>query len=258
MLLAALLLAGCENKAKLRAEFIQADKAVAAPAVLTHFALNTPDAKTELTLPAGIDRYPELHAKLFTDGKQELMNFTKTAAGDRARYALKGVKHAGPYERRVVWTITAVTPRLIGLRDAWFDDTGGAHPDHGSEVLLWDRVHNAPLLKSELFKPELDKASLDDRLCRAATRAKEARVGPTDPKSWSCPTWSDAKAVLVPSTQPYRIGGLMFLFDPFTIGAYAEGDYEVLIPLSDFQTALAPAWTKDFVGAPAPTVRPRR
>ena len=258
MLMAALLLGACDTKAKLKAEFIQADKAVAAPAVPTHFALSTPDAKTELTLPAGIDRYPELHAKLFNDGKQELMNFTKAAAGDRARYALKAVKQATPYERRVVWTITAVTPRLISLRDAWFDDTGGAHPNHGSEVLLWDRMHNVPLLKSELFKPDLDTAMLDNRLCRAVIQAKQARLGPSDPKSWSCPKWLDAKAVLVPSARSYRIGGLMFLFDPYTIGAYAEGDYEVLIPLSDFQAALAPAWAQDFSGAPAPMVRPRR
>jgi hypothetical protein len=257
MLLAALVLLGCESKKKLRAEFARDDKAVAAPPIPTHFALDTPDARTELSLPARIARYPELHAKLFNDGKQELMDFTKQAAGDRARYALKGIKQASPYERRVAWTITAVAPDLISLRDAWFDDTGGAHPDHGSEVLLWDRIHNTPLLQSELFKPELDTARLDDRLCQGVTRAKQARVGPTDPKTWTCPKWSDAKAVLVPSTRPYRIGGLMFLFDPYTIGAYAEGDYEVLIPLSDFQSTLSAAWAKDFTGSPAPTVKPR-
>jgi hypothetical protein len=257
MLLAALALSGCDSKKKITAELARADAAVAAPAVRTHFALNTPNARTELTLPAWIDRYPELHAKLFSDGRQELMDFTKQAAGDRARLALKGVKQPSPYERRVVWSITAVTPGLVSLRDAWFDDTGGAHPDHGSEVLLWDRARNVMLLQSELFKPGADTARLDDLLCQATARAKQARVGPSAPRSWTCPKWSDAKAVLVPSTQPYRIGGMMFLFDPYVIGAYAEGDYEVLIPLSDFQQALAPAWAKEFAGSPAPTVKPR-
>jgi hypothetical protein len=261
MLLAALALAvtlaGCDSKKKITAELARADAVVAAPPVPTRFALNTPNARTELALPAWIDRYPELHLKLFNAGKQELMDFTKQAAGDRARLALKGVKQASPYERRVAWTITAVTPDLISLRDAWFDDTGGAHPDHGSEVLLWDRTRNVMLLQSELFKPGLDTAPLDDLLCQATTLAKQARLGPSAPNSWSCPQWSDAKAVLVPSTRPYRIGGMMFLFDPYVIGAYAEGDYEVLIPLSDFQQALAPAWAKDFTGSPAPTVKTR-
>jgi hypothetical protein len=57
--------------------------------------------------------------------------------------------------------------------------------------------------------------------------------------------------------RPYRAGGLLFLFDPYVIGAYAEGDYAVLIPLSDFQAAVAPAWAKDFEGSPAPGVASR-
>jgi hypothetical protein len=123
--------------------------------------------------------------------------------------------------------------------------------------LLWDRLRNVTLLPSELFKPDIDHAPLDDLLCQATSKAKQARLGPTDPKSWSCPTWSGSHVVLVPSTRPYRAGGLMFLFDPYTIGAYAEGDYEVLIPLSAFQHALAPAWAADFAGSPAPMVRTR-
>jgi hypothetical protein len=82
-------------------------------------------------------------------------------------------------------------------------------------------------------------------------------MGPTDPKSWACPTWTDSHAVLVPSTQPYRIGGIMFLFDPYVIGAYAEGEYDVLIPLADFQQLVAPRWAADFAGAPAPTAQPK-
>jgi hypothetical protein len=257
ILLAAVALAGCENKKRLAAQFAHDDAVLAAPPVPTHYVNATPDAKIELALPAGIARYPELHAKLFNDGKQELLDFLKQAIEDRRRFADKGVSQPTPYERRVVWTITAVTPHLISLRDAWFDDTGGVHPNHGSEVLLWDRVRNVMLLQGELFKPDADATAVDAALCRAATRAKAARVGPSDPKSWACPTFSDSHAVLVPSTRPYRIGGMMFLFDPYVIGAYAEGDYEVLVPLSDFQSILAPAWAGDFAGSPAPTVRPR-
>jgi hypothetical protein len=257
LLAAGLLLAGCENKKRLTAQFAHDDAVIAAPPVPTHYALSTPDAQVNLALPEGIARYPGLHAKLFNDGKDELLDFLKHAIEDRRRFAAKGVKQATPYERRVVWTITAVTPHLISLRDAWFDDTGGVHPDHGSDVLLWDRVHNVALLQDELFKPDVDTAQQDAALCAATMRAKAARVGPSDAKSWSCPKFSDGHAVLVPSTRPYRIGGMMFLFDPYVIGAYAEGDYEVLLPLSDFQQILAPAWAEDFTGSPSPSVRPK-
>jgi hypothetical protein len=250
-------LGGCENKKTLAAQFAHDDAVVSGPPLATHYELNTLDAKVAMTLPPGIDRYPVLHAKLFADGKQELLDFVTEAIEDRQRFARKGVKQASPYERRVVWTITAVTPNLVSLRNRWFDDTGGAHPDHGSDVLIWDRVHNVQLLQSDLFRPDVNTQALDALLCQKITVARQARLGPADSRSWSCPTWSDSHAVLVPSTRPYRIGGMMFLFDPYVIGAYAEGEYELLIPLSDFKSYLAPQWAADFVGAPAPSVRPK-
>ncbi len=258
LLLAVLVLAGCDSKKKVEAELIKADAAVAAPPIPTRFAASNADAKVELALPARIERYPELHAKLYNDGRQQMLDFVKHAAGDRIRFAKKGVPERGPYQRTVVWTITAVTPHLISLRNAWFDDTGGAHPNHGSDVLLWDRVRNVMVLQSELFKPDADTRAQDFWLCEALTKAKLARVGPSAPKSWTCPKFSDAHAVLVPSTTPFRIGGMMFLFDPYVIGAYAEGDYELLMPLVQFQSVLAPGWAVDFTGAPAPTVKARR
>ena len=56
MMFAAVALLGCSDKKKLRAEYVAADKAVAAPIPPTHFALTTPDAKLELVLPARVDR----------------------------------------------------------------------------------------------------------------------------------------------------------------------------------------------------------
>jgi hypothetical protein len=259
MIFAAVALVGCSDKKKIRAEYIAADKAVATPTPPSRFFLSTPDAKIELLLPEHIDRYPELHQALFASGKQELMEFAKAAAGDRARYVLKG-RHPGQYERKVAWTITAISPRLISLKSAWFADTGGVHPNHGTGSYLWDRDHNQMLAQSELFKTDYDFSALDPLLCDAITKVKAARMGPTDPKSWTCPEWADSRAVLVPSTVPYRVGGLMFLYDPYVIGPYAEGDYEVTIPLSAFQPALAPAWADQFAGGPAapPPPPPRK
>ncbi len=256
ILLAAVAVAGCgQSKKQEIAEFTKADAAVAAPPVPTHYELDTPDAKVRLILPSGIDRYGELHAKLYADGRQELLDFVKTAAQDRARFAAKGKAEPTPYEHRVAWTITAISPHLISLRAAWYDDTGGVHPNHGTKILLWDRQRNVAVLLSDLIKPGADTSLQDAALCEAVTRAKAARMGHTDPTSWRCPKWSDGRAVLIPSATPYRIGGMMFLFDPYVIGAYAEGDYEVLMPLSEFQPVLAEGWAGDFTGSPSPAFK---
>jgi hypothetical protein len=257
IVLAAALLAGCNSKERDRREFAYADAVTAPPPIPTGFQLANADAQVQLALPPNIDHYPGLHGYLYNTGKDELTEFAQTAAADRAYLAKKGVSQPQPYERRIVWTITSMSPHLISLRQAWYDDTGGIKADHGSTTLLWDRVHNTPLLQTELFKPDIDTKALDDELCQATIKAKEARVGPTDAKTWTCPTFLTSNAVLVPSATPYRVGGMMFLFDPHMLGNYAEGDYEVLIPQDDFRKFLAPAWAADFVGAPGPMVRPK-
>jgi hypothetical protein len=255
LMLAALGLAACDSKKTLTAEYIAADKTISGPAPGQIFNLATPDAKVSLVMPGQAANYPEMQRALFDEEKQHLLDFAQTAKEDRKRLAQTGKRQPQPYERRETWTITAVTPNLLSLRANWFADTGGAHPNHGSEVKLWDREHSQFILPAELFKPDADLGAQDRLLCAAVTKARVARMGANPPGQWSCPRWADSRFVLVPSARPYRIGGLMFLFDPYVIGAYAEGDYEAPIPLSDFQKILSPTWAPEFSGAPASTVK---
>ncbi len=46
--------------------------------------------------------------------------------------------------------------------------------------------------------------------------------------------------MLAPSTTPGKVGGLTALIDPYVVGPYSEGDYEVTVPASAFQALLAP------------------
>ena len=258
LILAAAALSGCgEGKKQRVAEAVRADAVATGETPATRFHLANADAKVDLALPPRIDNYPELHKTLFEAGRQDLLDFARTAAEDRKHATAKGAPLRGPYERQVAWTITSVSPHLIGLKAKWFADTGGAHPNHGSEARLWDRLRNQFILPSELFRDDYDVSALDQVLCAATTQAKARRMGPNPPGQWTCPKWSDSRFVLVPSVRPYRIGGLMFLFDPYVIGPYAEGDYEVLIPLSDFRRALSPAWAADFEDHPSPDVKPK-
>ena len=69
--------------------------------------------------------------------------------------------------------------------------------------------------------------------------------------TWSCPKWADSQFVFAPSTAAGKIGGLVFLFDPYVLGPYAEGDYRVTVPLSAFAESLSPSYAEEFAGAPA-------
>ena len=72
-----------------------------------------------------------------------------------------------------------------------------------------------------------------------------------DPLAWPCPKWADSDFVLAPSSAPGKIGGLVFLFDPYSIGPYVEGDWAIALPQAEFRAALAPQWAGEFAGAPA-------
>ena len=72
-------------------------------------------------------------------------------------------------------------------------------------------------------------------------KAKAAKGVEWDPESFPCPKWRESHFVLAPSTVPGKIGGLVFLFDPYAVGAYAEGEYEVTLPQALFTAVLAPA-----------------
>jgi hypothetical protein len=217
------------------------------------FARQTPDAKVQLTLAPEIARFPGLRARLYQDGVQELNGFAATAHDDRAHVLAKGLP-VPPYERRIAWTLAGSTPKIASARESWFDFTGGAHPNHGSKALIWSPADDEEIERSDLLGPGADQARLDAALCQAIKTAKARRQGAVfDQAEWPCPHWADSKFVLVPSTAPGKIGALDFLFDPYSIGPYVEGEWQVIVPQSAFHADLAAAWAGQFAGEPDPS-----
>lgn len=215
------------------------------------FARTTPDAKVSLTLDKAFLGQPGLQQQVYTAGVADLTSFLVQAQGDRAHLMAKHIV-TPPYERTVSWTLTASTPRLAAAREAWFDDTGGAHPNHGSKGLIWGVVTDAEIPAAELIRPDADQGALDAILCRAVTAAKARRQGSGSPSTGgACPRWADSGFVPVASTTPGKIGGLMFLFDPYVLGSYAEGDYAVTVPQAEVSRWLEPLYAPEFAGAPA-------
>ena len=238
---AALAATGCQRK--------ETGKGPQPPQRLS-FAQTTPDATVRLTLAPVIGDYPALRFKLYQDGVRELNTFVTEARNDRLHVQQKGGK-AQPYEHAISWTLTAATPRLLSAWETWYDYAGGAHPNNGSDALIWDPVNDHEIQRGDLFKPDADQARLDASLCQAIHQAKAQRSGPSDPLTWPCPKWADSNFVFAPSVVSGKLGGLVFLFDPYAVGPYAEGTYEVAVPLDIFKGDLSPAWAAEFAGAPA-------
>ncbi len=239
--LAAIAVTGCQRK--------QAAKPPQPPPRMS-YAQTTPDASVHLTLAPAIAGDAALRFKLYEDGVRELTTFITEARNDHDRVRQKGGT-VRPYEHSISWTLTAATPHLLSAWETWYDYAGGAHPNNGSEALLWDPVSDKEIQRGALFRPNADQVRLDAALCTAIHNAKAARSGSTsDPQTWPCPKWADSNFVFAPSVISGKLGGLTFLFDPYAIGPYAEGTYEVTVPLAAFEDALSPAYAAEFAGSP--------
>lgn len=206
-------------------------------------------AKVALRLPAEIANHPALHTLLYDRETAGLKTFVAKAQADRT--ASEGKFPWRPYTRQDQWFLAAEAPPLVALRALWFEDTGGAHPNHGASSLIWDSAANREIQPKALFRPDADLSVLDRAICDAVAQAKTHREGATPLNDmFSCPKWNQTVLVPAPSTIPGKIGGLTVLIDPYVVGPYAEGDYEVVVPVATFQSLLAPAYAGAFGGAP--------
>jgi hypothetical protein len=202
-----------------------------------------------LRLPAEIADYPALHTLLYDRETAGLKTFAAKAQADHK--ASDGKFPWRPYNRQAQWMLTAEAAPLVGLRALWFEDTGGAHPNHGASTLIWDTATNKEIPSKALFRSDADMSALDKAICDAVARAKTHRDGAVPLNDmFSCPKWDQTVLVLAPSTTPGKAGGLTALIDPYVVGPYSEGDYEVTVPVSAFQALLAPAYAGAFGGAP--------
>lgn len=215
------------------------------------FESKTPWADVRLTLPDAIRPQTDLHARLYAEEVRRLRQFVEGAQGELTE---AGAATDRPkYEKTITITVAAETAKLISLKRVDFDYSGGAHPNTLTSGLLWDKALKRRIGLADLLRKNADLTALDQALCSAINAAKRARVpdgaGITfDGKDFSCPRAADTAFVLTPGTVPGKAAGLTFLIGAYQVGAYAEGGYEIAIPVTGFRSLLAVAYADEFGG----------
>jgi len=214
------------------------------------FARTNPDAQVTLSLPEPIKAYPELHERLYKDGETTLTAFLDQAKKDRAEQSADGFP-VPAYYQKIEWKISAQSPRLLSLYAEQNDFEGGAHPNTSFRALLWDKDKNALIPTAELFSSDADLKGVDDYVCHQIEAQRSKRSGqPVNETAsgFNCPKFSDSRLILVPSTQPGKIGAIDALYAPYDVGPYAEGPYEVRVPQSQLKGLIAPQYADQFAG----------
>jgi hypothetical protein len=216
-----------------------------------NFESKTPYADVRLTLPDAIRPQTDLHARLYAEEVRRLRQFIEGAQGELTE---AGAETDRPkYEKTITITAAAETARLFSLKRVDFDYSGGAHPNTLTSGLLWDKALKRRIGLTDLLRKDADLTALDQALCSAINAAKRARVpdGASitfDGKDFSCPRAADTAFVLTPGTVPGRAAGLTFLIGPYQVGPYAEGGYEIALPVAGFRSLLAVAYADEFGG----------
>lgn len=133
------------------------------------------------------------------------------------------------------WEVVADLPGYLSLSASIYSYTGGAHGNSGTTALVWDREAQAAREPEAFFT---SAASMQDVLgplwCKglsAARRRKMGGEGPVDESTFPCPPIADL-TILLGSAGKTAFDRIGLIADPYVAGSYAEGQYEVTIPVT--------------------------
>lgn len=207
----------------------------------------------EYSWPEAISPEPQLVSRL----KEDLSKSYDEALNNARENKADTDKFGAPFNQNSflrVWSLEGQTPRLFSLVSDTDTFTGGAHPNHTSSALLWDRSSHAEIPIAQLFQSaEAFEGALRPQYCKLldAERLKRRQGETLDGEFSKCPEFSDLTIAPAGSGNgPFK--SIQLIADPYVAGPYAEGSYEIDVPVSAaLVAALKPEFRGDFEAQPA-------
>jgi hypothetical protein len=174
---------------------------------------------------AEMSAVPQLVAKYRAEMGKEKVALKKLAAADNnLTYAIsKDITTKGQ------------THRLLSLLVEFYEFTGGAHGNHGSVGLLWDRQAAKEIKVADLFAaPANMDRLLTQPWCDALNSAREEKRGePVGGGMFDeCPKLSEISIIPTDKEGNGKFERLELIADPYVAGPYVEGSYEIALPVS--------------------------
>ena len=136
------------------------------------------------------------------------------------------------------WSVFANTPRFLVLQGSGYVYSGGAHGNIVFDALVWDRKAKKALYSNWMFLSEgALQAALGAPWCAALKAERAERLGEEasaimdEDDIFPCPPIADL-VVLPASTDGQRFDRIELIAAPYVAGSYAEGVYEVTLPVT--------------------------
>lgn len=164
-----------------------------------------------------------------------------------------------PWEVMISWDYTAKSNDIVSLFGTSYEFTGGAHGMTRFDTHI-ARTNGKTFTFDSMLQGGLSPAIVI-AMCEALKVEKQKKIGsPTifdEPITCAGPNANvkvdRARIVLAPSDQAGKFGGAYAYYEPYEVGAYAEGSYAIAIQQEIFAEDLKPEFKGFFAGkAPPP------
>ena len=190
----------------------------------------------EYAYPAEAGTIPALKAWLDADLKKQREDLIAEAKDGKADAKTNDYPFNG-YSSGLSWSRVADLPGWLSLSGLTYEFTGGAHPNHGYTALLWDKTAGRQRAATELFLSKAAfSAAIRSAFCDLLDRQRETKRGEKINRASgdefdACIDPAESTLILG-STNHQTFDRLGVLIGPYEAGPYAEGDYEVNLPVT--------------------------
>ena len=193
-------------------------------------------------IPQLVDRFrkdmDKVKSKLIAGARED------KAFRDKEGYDFNGFMSSTDYET------AGESVRLLSLRADVGDYTGGAHGNHGTNGLLWDRGNAREIKVAGLFAEASNmERLLTQRWCDALNVEREKRRGEAQDDGIfdDCPKFDDLAVIPSDKNRNGQFEQILIVASPYVAGPYAEGMYEIeLAVTADVIAALKGVYRDNF------------
>lgn len=207
------------------------------------FAYNWPAAVT--AVPALVERFSAERDAALAEQKQDFEDALREFAGSDC-LACTNRSYAKE------WKVVADLPRFLSLSATLYVYTGGAHGNGAYDGLLWDREAETALAAADLFaSPAAMQQALGAPWCGALRKERTRRLGGDYGEDATFPCPSLAELVVLPgSAGGQAFDRISLLAAPYVAGSYAEGGYELTLPVTEAVIAALKPEYRAYFAAP--------
>lgn len=194
---------------------------------------------------------------------EDLLAKTKREVAELHSEATANGQSPLPWDYQINWSVVARSGDFVSLMGTLYQFSGGAHGMTSTDTRLANTRTGEEIDFSDMMRfGKVPSPALVIAACEAVKKAKTDRINSAtvfdDPIVCAGPNANvkleDASIALAPSNVADRFGGIYVYFDPYAIGPYAEGSYEVVVQQDVFAEDLKPEFKALFAGtAPPPS-----